>query len=206
MVNPAGFVLGGAARTGEDGKYEILAGGIQGVKHMVFIDSLIAWMTANPGKPITLAARHLGVGVIFARAIAASDAFRNRYEEVRNETLREAGIIPLRDKILVAADMAVERLAERIPEIESTSDLVDVTETLLAQAYGKPQAQAPVAQPPQQVNVTVQAAILAGRSRLLGESGTTETVVERAPSSALPEPGPGSPSPLSAPDPKQERS
>lgn len=178
-----------------------------GARHMILIDQLIAWAIAHPGKGWRLAAQALGLSSIFVRNVVSSDAFRARYAQVQNRTIEELGIIPLRDKIAIAADMAVERIAEKVETMESAEDLIDAADLLLSHALGKPGA-TPGVQTPAGNTFIIQQAIMDGRAAILGgavEHGTVDAALAPGlPHSAIapppiaePEPAPPS---LSAPE------
>lgn len=113
-------------------------------RHMVLIDQMIAWQVANPGKPWTHAAPALGVSVMWLRMMASTDSYRARYAEVSDTVIREVGLLGLKEKIAAAAELAVERLAEKVAVSESLSDIKDAAEMLLDRHYGGGgEAQAP---------------------------------------------------------------
>lgn len=112
---------------------------------MVLIDQMIAWQIANPGKPWTQAAAAFGVSTMWLRMMASTDAFRARYSQVSNDVIREVGLLGLKEKIAAAAELAVERLADKIQTTESLADLKDATEMLLDRHYGDGGAVAPAA-------------------------------------------------------------
>lgn len=141
-------------------------------RHMVLIDAMINWSIANPGKNWTECARAINMGALWVRTVASTDAFRARWAQVRNDLLQEVGIATLRDKVSAAAEMAIERLAEKIPVCESMGELSDTAEMLLNATYGKGGSNQPAG--PQ--HVTVQTSIiLEGRRRIIEGSPASET-------------------------------
>jgi hypothetical protein len=156
---------------------------------MVLIDQLIAWSIGNPGKPWTNAAAAFKLSNIFVRAVVASDAFRARYQEVRDRTLQEVGIFTLKEKIAAAADIAIERLAEKVVLTESMSDLTDATEMLLSHTYGKPGGGGSgvgIGSPASVQYIQVHQAIIDGRNSILGVAGEQEAGTQaRAPALSL---------------------
>lgn len=150
-----GFAPGGVQSTGP---------AAIGTRHMILIDQIIAWSIANPGKPWSVCATQLGVNKLFISKMVNSDTFRERYLQVRDRTLEEVGILSLKDKIAAAADVGIERIAEKLAVTESMSDLVDATEMLLNRTYGVvPQGGG--ASPAMSLSITN--AILDGRSQMM---------------------------------------
>lgn len=124
-------------------------------RHMVLIDQMIAWSIANPGKPWTDCARALGVSTLWARMVASSDAFKARYSGVKNDLIQQCGIATLKDKINAAAEVVVERIADKAVTSESMEDLVDAAEVLLGATYGKGGAAGTVVNTTVQINADV---------------------------------------------------
>lgn len=128
-----------ARRLGEHGG--VTKGGVEmdatSARHMVLIDQMIAWQIANPGKPWSHCAQAMGLTPLWCRMVASTDAFRARYAEVAPELIEQIGLVPLKAKMSAVAEMALERLAEKIPLTESLGDLTDATEMLIQGIYGK---------------------------------------------------------------------
>lgn len=105
-------------------------------RHMVVIDSIINWMLANPGKPLSRCAAALELSAPFVYKITSTDSFRARYNSQSGAILEGAGIASLVDKINTAAHLTVERLIEKIPTTESIGELRDTADVLLDRIYG----------------------------------------------------------------------
>jgi hypothetical protein len=132
-------------------------------RHLILIDQMIAWQIANPGKPWTECSRALGLTATWCRMVASTDAFRARYAEVRDDVIKEIGLLGLKEKIAAAADIALDRLAEKLAVAESTGDLTDAAEMLLKAHYGDGGSRSQSSPVTVQVNTT----ILEARERIM---------------------------------------
>lgn len=131
-------------------------------RHLILIDQMIAWQIANPGKPWTQCAQALGLSALWCRMVASSDAFKARYAECKDGIIKEIGLLGLKERIAAAAEVAVERLAEKASVCDSMGELTDAAEVLLKAHYGD--SKSPGASP---VSLTVNNTILAARDRIM---------------------------------------
>lgn len=150
-ARPLGFVQAG----------EVDMNAVQ-AKQMVLIDQMIAYQLANPGKPWTACAAALGVSTLWCRMMASSDAYKARYAQVSDKVITDVGLFGLKEKIAAAAELAVERMAEKIAVSESLGDLRDATELLLEHQFG---GKGPGTPAPAVVNIQ-QSLILQGRDQI----------------------------------------
>jgi len=138
------------------------------MKHTMLLDQLINWSLANPGKPWGDAAVSFGINANWIRRLVSTDAFRARYQEAAGEVMTQVGIASLKEKVALAADLAVERLMEKIPLTDSIGQLSDTADMLLGHVYGKD-----IAPAPSQHVVVLQQTILAGRGEIVNRNQPT---------------------------------
>lgn len=146
-------------------------------RHMVLLDAIIAWSIANPGKPWSQCAAALKFSAPFVYKVVSTDSFRARYQHKSGLILEETGIASLRDKINAAANMAIERLIEKIPGTESVGELRETADVLLDRIYGPVGAGAgQTPSGPTTVVVPITAIIHQERDRLLAGKPSTSAL------------------------------
>lgn len=146
-------------------------------KHMVLIDAIIAWMIGNPGKPLTQCAAALRLSSPWVRMVASSDFFKARLAEQRDGMIAATGILTLRERIAVAAEVAVERLTEKIAVSDNMEEITDATEMLLDKYYDV-SGEGPKGNGQVNVNIT---AIMQGRDQMLGKTEQPAIDVQEIP-------------------------
>ena len=157
-------------------------------------EQIINWFLANPHRTNGDCAAFFGVTRAWLSTIKRSDAYQARMrqrldemaEDVRAEFIEQMNMGTL-GKLSIAADLAVEKLTEKIEEAEDPEFLLDCTDKLLHRMGFAPKS-TPVALTPQTVNnntlnVSVSAGDLAEARQLLG--GVMNTI---QPSASLPAP------------------
>lgn len=130
-------------------------------KQMALIDQMILWQMANPGKPWTQCAQIMDVSANWCRLVASSDAYKARYAQASDKALKEIGMFGISERLKVATEVALDRLADKLAVSESIGDITDATEVLLkGQFFGK--------EPPAQTHVHVhQDIIMQGREAIV---------------------------------------
>lgn len=136
-------------------------------RHLALIDGMINWQVANPGQPYTKMAVALAMNVVTLRQIASTDAYKARLREIAPEVLQAVGIASLKEKMDLAASIAMEKMAEKIQVSESLADITDATEVLLRGIYGKDGAQGGGPLAPAAAPVQINQTILLGRELML---------------------------------------
>jgi hypothetical protein len=126
-------------------------------KHMILIDAIINWAIANPGRPWTQCATALQFTPTWVRMVVNTDAFKARYAQMAPELLRQVGVASLKDRINAAAEVVIERIAEKAIVSESLGDLTDAAEVLLTAQFGKGNA---AGGNPSPVNLTINQQII----------------------------------------------
>lgn len=134
-------------------------------KHMLLIDTIIAWMIGNPGKPMTHCAAALGLSTQWVRMVASTDAFKARMSEQRDNVLREVGMMGLKERIAAAAETALDRLTEKLTVADNIDSIKDATEMLLEKHFALEGT--PVSRQPGGMTINVHQAIVDGRSAML---------------------------------------
>lgn len=112
--------------------------GLQAVqaKQMALIDQMILWQMANPGKPWTECARVMDVSANWCRLVASSDAYKSRYAQASDKALKEIGMFGISERLKVATEVALDRIADKLAMSESLGDITDATEVLLKSQFG----------------------------------------------------------------------
>lgn len=148
-----------------------------GSKHMVLVDSIIAWMISNPGQPLTKCAAALQLSTQWIRMVASTDFFKARLASKQDDILTQVGIMGLKEKIAAAAEAAVERLAEKISIADNLDSIVGAADMLLEKHYALESGRGLRGGGVVNVNMT---AILQGREQMLQgpDPATIEVQVE----------------------------
>lgn len=144
-------------------------------------EQIINWFIANPHRKNSDCAAFFGVTQAWLSTIKRSDAYqarmRQRLDEmagdVREEFIEQMGMGML-GKLSVAADLALDKLTEKIEAADDPEYLLDCTDKLLHRMGFAPKS-TPVALSPQTVNnntlnVNVSAGDLAEARQLLGNT------------------------------------
>jgi hypothetical protein len=94
-------------------------------------EAILHFMIANPTVPASEVARRFNVTQAWLSVVKNSDAFleaRHRYtEEVFHET-----VLPIREKLMVAADLALDRMIELTPMETDLEKVRKTTDSVLA--------------------------------------------------------------------------
>jgi hypothetical protein len=153
--------------------------GLQAVqaKQMALIDQMILWQMANPGKPWTDCARVMEVSANWCRLVASSDAYKARYAAASDTAFREIGMFGISERLKVATEVALDRLADKLAVSESLGDITDATEVLLKGQFGGG-AQAPSSQTHIHVHQDV---IMQGRAALTAPPAPIDAEATEAP-------------------------
>lgn len=144
------------------------APGIQ--KMSVQHDAILDFLLANPMMKKGEIAAHFGVSQSWLSCIIHSDAFQRQLKEKGGEIFAQT-VVPIRTKLLAAADMAVDRVMELIP-LEGELKTAQATASMVLDRIGfspKVNTGAPV---PQSVEVTVLQQELAKGRALFGAKVT----------------------------------
>lgn len=134
-------------------------------------EQIINWLIANPHRPNRDCAAFFGVTQAWLSTIKRSDAFQARLnqrlnemaEDTRSEYLAQLNI-GLMHKLQTAAEMAVDRLTERLENATDPEFLLDCTDKLLHRSGFAPKSTpiAPVAQSSTTNNTTFNLMVSAG--------------------------------------------
>jgi len=76
-------------------------------------DAILDFLLVNPHCPRWQMAQHFGVTETWLSIIIHSDVFQARYQEKNQEVFRET-VVPLREKLLGVAHVAVDKLGDAI--------------------------------------------------------------------------------------------
>lgn len=94
-------------------------------------DAVMDWLLVNPGKgQMRLCAEYFGFTRAWLSSMIHSDAFQAKLRD-KQEDHHKTNIIPLRDQINGVAQRAIERLGEKVEEVEDPRLLVDVADKML---------------------------------------------------------------------------
>src|SRR5262245_346940 len=114
---------------------------------------LADWLIANPDKKLGDAAKEFGRTAAWISAVINSDAFQDYFKRL-SQAHHEAVLVTVRDKVVAAADSAVNELTRRLevsPETIPYQQVLETADVLLKRA-GFGEGKAP-SQPGVQVNV-----------------------------------------------------
>lgn len=108
-------------------------------------DAIMEWLIANPEKKLGECAAAFKVSQSWLSCIIHSDIFQAGYKKLLGE-YHDERILPLRDKIVGIAHVALDRLAEQAPfaPVEQTLDIANGM--LKAAGFGSPQVRVNVPQ------------------------------------------------------------
>ncbi len=94
-------------------------------------DAVMDWLLANPGKgQMRACAEYFGFTRAWLSSMIWSDAFQAKLRD-KKEKLFDETVIPLRDQMNGVAQRAIERLGEKVEEVEDPKLLVDVADKML---------------------------------------------------------------------------
>ncbi len=97
-----------------------------GVRH----EAILNYLVANPNTPMSAVAREFGVSQPWLSTIIHSDAFQARLRE-RQEAMFSHHVLPLGEKLLGLAHIAVERIGQQLDTCIDPEHTLEVTKTLL---------------------------------------------------------------------------
>lgn len=104
-------------------------------------EAILQFMIANPAAPLGLVAAHFGYTQPWLSTLIHSDAFQAQLRRRQNEVFGEVVIAELKDKIVGAAHIAIDKLAEKVEVANDIRDVTDAAEMLLKSlGYGAPKA------------------------------------------------------------------
>ena len=108
-------------------------------------EEILMWLMLNPNKSQGECARELGYTDAWVSQIINSDIFQARLAELREQDF-ELNVLSLREKLSAAADLAIDKMMERL-EVETDIDKIrNVGDTALKRlGYGTPANPAQVA-------------------------------------------------------------
>lgn len=130
-------------------------------------EAILDFMLANPLLTNAQVAAHFGVSGPWLSCIKHSDAFQRQLKEKQGELFVQ-GVVPLRTKLLAAADMAVDRMMELIP-LEAELKTSQATAAMVLDRIGfSPKTNTGIPLSPQTVEVTVLQQELAKGRALFG--------------------------------------
>lgn len=91
---------------------------------------IMNWMVLNPDKPLRMCADHFGVTQAWLSTVIHSDVFQAEFQQkLENIHVRCAEGIP--EKLKVVADIALDKLAEKISESEDADFILDAADKAL---------------------------------------------------------------------------
>lgn len=100
-------------------------------------DAIMEWLVANPEKKLGECAKAFGVSQSWLSCIIHSDIFQAGYKKMLGE-YHDTRIIPLRDKVIGIAHVALDRLAEQAPAAPLEQSLDIANGMLKAAGFGSP--------------------------------------------------------------------
>lgn len=110
---------------------ELLKDRVQIQQISITHDAIANFLVANPGRgQMAKAALHFGVTRPWLSTLVHSDAFQAHLRNKQDEVFKTA-IMPLKAKIAGAADVALDRLGERLEVETDTRVLADAADKLL---------------------------------------------------------------------------
>lgn len=148
-------------------------------RHVAILD----FMMANPNLKKEVVARHFSMSPSALSMLVNSDAFQEMLQDRQDVMFTEA-VVPLRAKMVAAADMAMDRVMEKIAVMDSRESLA-TADTLLHRLGYAPKTNMPAAghsAPVQNNNFYIGSDVLAearnnfGRVQRQGETIDGETV------------------------------
>ena len=145
-----------------------------GTHHMAILDYIMANPTERKGD----IAKKFGVTQSWLSIIINSHAFQDMLKERQNEFFG-AVVVPLREKAMAVADMALEQLAEKIP-VMSGPQALDTADKLLNRLGYAPNTQANGQKPPGQATA-VQNNFFVGHDVLTGARENFGRATAKAP-------------------------
>ena len=138
-----------------------------GIKKMsIKHDAILDFMLANPLMAKREVAAHFGVSQPWLSCIIHSDAFQREYKAKGGEIFN-LSVVPMRQKLLAAADMAVDRVMDLIP-LEGELKVAQATASMVLDRIGFSPKVNTGAAPPPTVEVTVLQEQLAKGRALFG--------------------------------------
>lgn len=91
---------------------------------------IMNWMVLNPDKPLRMCADHFGVTQAWLSTVIHSDVFQAEFQQkLQNIHGRCAAAIP--EKLRVVADIALDKLADKIAESEDPDFILDAADKAL---------------------------------------------------------------------------
>jgi hypothetical protein len=123
------------------------------IKH----DAIMDFMLVNPAMPLSAVAKEFGVSQPWLSVIIHSDAFQIQLAE-KQAGCFNATVLPLREKLVGVAHLAVEKLGDVLENSSVTTDkqfIADTTDSILKNLGYSPKSAPPPIAPTQQNNVFV---------------------------------------------------
>lgn len=91
---------------------------------------IMNWMVLNPDKPLRMCADHFGVTQAWLSTVIHSDVFQAEFQQkLQNIHGRCAESIP--EKLRMVADIALDRLADKVAESEDAEFILDAADKAL---------------------------------------------------------------------------
>lgn len=110
------------------------------VKH----DTIMNYILVNPTVPLGVVARHFGVTAPWLSTIIHSDAFQAQLRR-KKDAMFNTHVLPLGEKLLGLAHVAVERLGEQLDKTDNPDYIADTAVMLLDRVGFSPKSPAPAA-------------------------------------------------------------
>ncbi len=107
-------------------------------------DAIAEWLIANPEKSMAECASTFGVTRPWLSSVVHSDIFQTYYRKLRDGYVDDR-IMPMRDKLQGLAVAAIERISDKLEEINDTRLLKDIADMSLKNlGFGAPKVGAAV--------------------------------------------------------------
>jgi len=176
-----------------------MAASSQVAKLSIRHEAILHFLLSNPTVPRWAVAQRFGVTESWLSIITNSDAFAEARNRLTDVAFHET-VLPLREKILLAADRSLDRLNELVPHCNDLDVVRKTADSVLAACGFGSGAQLP--RPQAQTNIqnnfygNASAEVVARARSLVGVGGANANAVSRMDSGAATEerqPGLGSP-------------
>jgi len=91
---------------------------------------IMNWMVLNPDKPLRQCADHFGVSQAWLSTVIHSDVFQAEFQE-KLQNIHNHCAMSIPEKLKVVADIALDRLAEKIADSEDPEYILDAADKAL---------------------------------------------------------------------------
>lgn len=94
------------------------------------------WLLSHPEGTLSQCAKEVGFSPVWTSIVVNSDTFKAYYDK-RVQGAFDARTIPLRDKVVNAANRAMDKLVEKVESVDDVRLMLDIAEKMLGRlGYG----------------------------------------------------------------------